>query len=61
MKTSSLLPAAHREVERSPVLQLIARTAESWNLMAPLRPHQQARARVPRIALRSAAVVRASG
>ncbi len=59
MKKTRLLPAVHREAERSPVLQLIAKTAASWNLIAPSR--LPARARVPRIALRSAALVRAGG
>ncbi len=50
-------PTVRSLVSRSSALQLIATTAASWSLIAPVR----ARKRVRRIALRSAAVVRASG
>jgi len=52
MKTC-LQPAA----PQWPALQLIATTAASWNLIAPVR----ARMRVRRIALRGGALARSSG
>lgn len=47
--TTCLKPAAHGAAPSTPALQLIATTAASWNLIAPVR----SRRRAPRIALRS--------